>query len=310
MLKINHVMSAEISSGIFKDLLNYHINFSGEDVEIIESVNPVNGADIYHYHRPHLEKELLSNSVVTVHHDLEDTDKWLEFSKFKPRYSEAKRIICLNSNQEKYLNKVGLSDNVIIPHGYNNRIFSKPNKQKSIDKKLNIGVISKRYGRKVKGEAYLLELYKRLDNTKISFTFVGADRTFSSWKAREYGFETESFERLPYNCFGSLYRSIDCLLITSLYEGGPANIPEAIISSTPIVSTPIGMATDYIRDNINGIILTGDLDIDAEKINDLADCDNYHEFAKQAFLSADTALSWQDVVCSHIKLYKEIVEGN
>lgn len=306
-LIINHVMSAEISSGIFSDLLSYYKSFCDRDIKIIESVKPLEEADIYHYHRPHLESRLNKNSVVTVHHDLNDTDKWLSYEKFHDRYAEASTIFCLNKTQEKILHSKGLTHTRIIPHGYNKKIFNNIVTPKIIKDKVNIGVISKRYGRKVKGEAYLLELYKRLDSDRFKFIFVGEDRSISSWKAREYGFETECFERLPYSCFSNLYSNLNFLLVTSLYEGGPANIPEAIVSGTPIISTPIGMSNDYIQHGVNGILLTNNVDHDAEVISMHSEEVNYKRLSYGAFKQQRNAKTWEEVITMVSNEYRKLI---
>ncbi len=308
-LLINHVMSADTQSSIFTDILNYYKEFSGDDIKIIESIKPIDDADIYHYHRPHLEKELKNNSVVTVHHDIKDSDKWLAYDKFHDRYSEAKLVFCLNNSQQEILNKKGILNTVVIPHGYNSRIFTQATYPKKLQDKLKIGIISKRYERKVKGEAHILELYKRLNSKKFKFIFVGEGRSISARKARAYGFDTECFERLPYLCFNDLYKNIDILLITSLYEGGPANVPEAIISGTPIISTPIGMVLDYVIDGLNGAFLTGDYDIDAEIINSFADESKFNELSSNAFDYSNQALSWKEVITLIVEKYKELAEN-
>ncbi|WP_145577135.1 glycosyltransferase family 4 protein [Yersinia mollaretii] len=308
-LLINHVMSNETSSSIFTDILNYYKEFSGEDICIVESIRPINDADIYHYHRPHLEKELMSNSVVTVHHDIKDTDKWLAYEKFHDRYSEAKLVFCLNKSQQEILNEKGILNTFVIPHGYNSKILTPPKRPKKSNGKITIGIISKRYERKVKGEAHILELYKRLDSTKFKFIFVGEGRSISARKARTYGFETECFERLPYLCFNDLYKNIDILLITSLYEGGPASIPEAIISGTPIVSTPIGMALDYVVNGSNGIFLTGDYDSDMKNISSFTEESIFNEFSSNAFNCCNQALSWEQVISLFVGKYKELAEN-
>ncbi|WP_421173017.1 glycosyltransferase [Aeromonas sp. 601115] len=309
-LVINHVMSAEISSGIFSDLLSYYKSFCDRDIKIVETVKPIEHADIYHYHRPHLEEKLKKNSVVTVHHDLNDTDKWLSYDRFHDRYAEATVIFCLNKTQENLLHSKGLMHTKVIPHGYNSKIFSNISSPKTINGKVTIGIVSKRYGRKVKGEAYLLELYKRLDSEKFKFIFVGADRSISSWKAREYGFETEVFERLPYLCFGDLYKSLNFLLITSLYEGGPANIPEAIVSGTPIISNPIGMSNDYVQHNVNGILLTGNVDYDADIISSYSEENSYKRLSLGAIKQQKMAKTWEEVMRMTSSEYKKISKGN
>jgi glycosyltransferase involved in cell wall biosynthesis len=301
-------MSSTVYSGIFTDLLNYYNDFTDDDIDIIVTVTPIEGADIYHYHRPHLEKKLLENSVVTVHHDINDVDEWLNYEKFHERYSEAKLVFCLNTNQQNILREKGIKHTVLIPHGYNNKIFLEPKIKTLENEKINIGLISKRYGRKVKGEAYLYELMKRLDTEKFKFTFVGADRSISAFKASELGFETKCYERLPYVCFGDLYKNIHFLLMASLHEGGPANIPEAITSATPILATKVGMATDYINDKKNGLFLSGNYNIDALLLEKHSSKINYEILAKGAWQKRNEALTWQEVMKLTSKHYKTLVQ--
>lgn len=308
-LIVNHVMSSSISSGIFSDLINYYKMFCDNNIKIIESVKPIDTADVYHYHRPHLENRLKDSSVVTVHHDLSDTDKWLEYSKFHERYEEAKVVFCLNNIQQQFLNSQGIMHTQVIPHGYNKKIFQPIDTPKLYNDKLTIGVVSKRYGRKVKGEAYLLELFKRLDSNKFKFIFVGVDRSISALKAEKYGFEVECYEYLPYLCFGDLYKKINFLLMTSLYEGGPANIPEAIASGTPLLSMKIGMSNDYITHGVNGIFLSGDVDVDVGEIHKYSSDINYKKLAIGAFESQRDVLSWEEVMALSSKAYKKIAGG-
>jgi len=307
-LLVNHVMSADTPSKIFSDILNYYKEFCGEGITIIESVRPIEDADIYHYHRPHLESELKENSVVTVHHDINDSDKWLSYEKFHERYKEAKIVFCLNKDQQNILNQKGILHTVVIPHGYNKNIFSRPEKPKVKKEKITLGIVSKRYDRKVKGEAHILELYKRLDSNKFKFLFVGEGRSISSRKAMSYGFEVECFERLPYLCFNDLYKNIDILLITSLYEGGPANVPEAIISGTPIISTPIGMVLDYVTNGGNGAFLTGNYNHDADLISSFTEEYAFEKLALNAFSCSDQAMSWEEVIIAITSKYKELME--
>lgn len=303
---LNHVMSSDISSGIFSDLIAYSRQYSDDEVEIKVSTKPINGCDIYHYHRPHLETCLLRNSVVTVHHDLNDDDKWHLFENFEKQYRQAAKVICLNSIQQSILNEKGIKNTVVIPHGFNQHIFSAENKP--VRDVINLGVVSKRYGRKVKGEALLYDLMKRLDRSRIRFTFVGKDRTQDCWKARDLGYKAEAFERLPYKVFGSLYKSLDALLIPSIFEGGPANVPEAISTGTPLIAKPVGMIPDYLDDS-RGVFLTGNPDTDASNINEFAKNKEYQESIKfEAYLNSGNAMTWEQVTKKQFSLYRELVK--
>lgn len=303
---LNHVMSSDLGSGIFSDLIAYSRQYSDPNDEIRVSNKPIEGCDVYHYHRPHLEKKLVKNSVVTVHHDLNDDDKWHLFENFEKQYRQAEKVICLNTIQKSILKEKGIKNTVVIPHGFNEHIFTAENKP--VRNVINIGVVSRRYGRKVKGEALLYDLMKRLDRKSVRFTFVGKDRTQDCWKARDLGYQAQVFERLPYKVFGSLYQSLDALMVPSIFEGGPANVPEAISTGTPLIAKPVGMIPDYLEES-RGIFLTGNPDVDAKNINRYAQDKEFQESIKfEAYLNASKAMTWEQVTKQQFSLYQGMVK--
>ena len=307
---VNHVMSNDVQSSIFNSILSYFNKYTDNDVKIVTSIAPIDGADVYHYHRPNLEKNIQKNSVITVHHDLNDNDEWLSIEKFIPKYKQAKKIICLNTLQKGLLHQYGIDNTVVIPHGVNRDIFKyieRPLKEGK-DRK-NILITSKRYPRKVKGEAYLYELLRYLDVDKIHFVLVGENRSLDVDYFVKYGCSVEWHEYVPYRMFGNLYHSADFLLMCSYYEGGPANIPEAVASGLPIICNPIGMAKDFVDDMDNGIYLTMDPKKDAETINSYLG-DQYRELKQKAEKeeTRSRAIGWDEVVFRNIEIYREIAK--
>ncbi|WP_084455327.1 glycosyltransferase family 4 protein [Comamonas composti] len=311
---INHVMSKDIDSGIFSAILSYFKKYSPDWIEHIESTLPINNADIYHYHRPHLETKLKENSVCTVHHDLNDLDIWHSRQRFIPRYNESSAVICLNSTQKEILKiDEGLKEDklYIVPHGYNNEVLRRTTKTRDSTKKFTIGIASRRYGRRVKGEAYLSELVKRLDPDIIKFVLVGQDRSIDAVDFRSLGFEVDVFERLPYRIFQGFYSEIDALLMCSSHEGGPANIPEALATGTPVFSTPIGMSLDFIKHEENGLFLTLDPDEDAELIEKNAkNIDLFRVIESKCQEYSSNIPTWRDSIFGNLKIYSKIIEKN
>ncbi|WP_210165741.1 glycosyltransferase family 4 protein [Rhizobium sp. YS-1r] len=298
-------MSSDLKSGIFSDFLGYLAENGGDDISHITTIAPLPDADVYHFHRPQLEDRLPANSVVTVHHDLAESDPWLDFSRFSQPYKDAGRIVCLNSQQYRWLTMRGYERLEIIPHGYNAR-FLHPIKRGSRPK-IILGLASRRYGRRVKGEALLFEIAKRLPPDKFGFLLVGPGRTQEAHFLLNFGFETRVFEHLPYRLFQRFYQEIDALLILSWYEGGPACIPEAIATATPIISTSVGMAPDYLKQGTNGILLKRNPDVDAEQIRTLADDPAFHEVLnKGAHDLSNTAISWMEVSMRYHRIYREV----
>jgi len=304
-------MSNDVHSGIFDAIIGYFKKYRPHGAELYVTKYPVKGMDVYHYHRPNLETELKQKSVVTVHHDLEDTDPWFDSSIYIERYHEAEKVICLNALQSKLLEvHEGLDNTVIIPHGVNTDIFSP--KLRDIPKgKLTIGIVSKRYGRRVKGEALLKELYKRLNPDKIRFVFVGEGRSIDAVEAESYGIEATVYEDLAYSMFDQLYAELDLLLIPSLFEGGPANVPEAIYTRLPIIGRKIAMIDDFVVEGENGYFLTGNPDEDADLINQLADNEN-NIFSNLLFKINKTPTkvpTWREVVDRHFSVYQGVMES-
>ena len=321
---VNHVMSRNIDSGIFNAILGYFNQFGSTNFEHITSVSPIEDAQIYHYHRPHLEEKLRPNSVCTVHHDLNDPDPWHAKFRFIPRYMESKAVICLNNTQKEILMTHGLPVEklYVVPHGYHseyltpksNNFFQKASiikEQGAHTKKITLGIASRRYGRRVKGEAYLLELAKRLDPNYFNFIFVGQDRTLSAIAMRNLGYDAIAYERLPYRMFQSFYEMIDILIMCSSHEGGPANAPEALATGTPMFSSCLGIPKDVILDEENGLFLTLDPDYDAEKIMDICvfKPEKLEKIMTNAHKSTSRALTWEQSILGNLNAYSDILNS-
>lgn len=54
---------------------------------------------------------------------------------------------------------------------------------------------------------------------------------------------------------GDLYAALDAYLVSSRQEGGPNAVLESMATGVPLVSTPVGQATDLIQDGRNGFLV-------------------------------------------------------
>jgi len=72
-------------------------------------------------------------------------------------------------------------------------------------------------------------------------------------KARGVPFVHRQFEN-PEEV-GTLYPALDAYLVSSRQEGGPNAILESMAMGVPLVSTPVGQATDLIRDGENALLV-------------------------------------------------------
>ncbi len=309
---VNHVLSSNVESSIFNAIFDYHRRFAPQGAQIRVSAESLPDATLYHYHRPHLEPCLSQPAVVTVHHDLTDPDPWLALSRFLPRYREAKLVVCLNRTQQALLARHGINHTVVISHGYNGDVLrpktTKPRDQRS-DGKITFGFLSRYYDRRVKGEAYLSDLVKALDAERIAFILVGRRRNVTAEQLSRLGYEVRCYQHLPYALFQDLYEAIDYLLVTSNFEGGPASLPEAMATHTPIISTRVGFAPDFLDDGQTGLLLTGVVDEDAPRILRLTDPSDplTRALDEGAPTLAATCPTWREVVQSHFEAYLDLL---
>ncbi|WP_226662011.1 glycosyltransferase family 4 protein [Microbulbifer aggregans] len=305
---VNHVMSSDMHSAIFDALLGYFQSLKSPCFEHLVTVDPDPDVDVYHFHRPNLAKDIPNKSISTVHHDLNDGDAWLDASNFVNAYKKNAVVACLNSQQAKILREdYGIEQTVVIPHGVNKSLFDEmviKEERLPFGEKITLGVLSKRYGRKVKGEFRLYEIAKRLDPNRFNFILVGDGRMKDYQILRRLGFDVLCYSYLPYELMPQIYNELDGLLMLSNYEGGPASLPEAIYSRTPIFSTRVGMAIDLIdpESNLNGIFLKENFDEMANQI-------------KEYFMEGSDPVSftkipdWKDVVGKYENVYLRVL-GN
>lgn len=311
---VNHVMSSDVKSDIFDSIIKYLRNFGDPNFTQIVSVKPIEGADVYHYHRVNLENSLMPNSVTTVHHDLDDNDHFFKSKNFIEHYRECAGIICLNKTQIQRLEGFGIPSEklVHIPHGFNSKVLApkKTQVESRLNQKINIGMISRRYRRRVKGDAYLFELAKRLSPSDFEFTLVGRDRTLTAVELRRLGFECSAYDKFPYKMIQSFYEEIDILLMCSLFEGGPANIPEGIATQTPIFSSKIAMANDMISHGHNGIFLTMNPESDGAMLQTYALNEKklLIQLAKKTKKYKSTAINWARVAALHTDFYGKLCD--
>ena len=310
MLTVNFVVSKELGSRIFHDIFRRFADHDPLSLNVLVTTGPEPAADIHHYHRPQLEKALVPGSVVTVHHDLREIDPSLDFSNFHALYASAAAIICLNADQQRYLARAGLTRTTIIPHGYDPAVLRKRRRRYDPHRKLRLGIFSRRYARRVKGEAYLLELAQRLDPRRFEFALVGLGRSVEAEALTRLGFHVEARDYLPYHLFGDLYDGIDFLLSLSWYEGGPASIPEALAAGAPVIAHRVGMAGDMIADRLNGLFLSGDLGCDVALFEALAAnagalCESLFEGAA----AASDVITWSEVIDQHVALYQRLIDA-
>lgn len=286
-------MSSYKQSSIFNAIISYFEEYLKHDI-IITNKEVHTGIDVYFYFRPHLSKKIKKNSVITVHHDLEDDG--YDNKLFIEQYRQATHIVCLNTNQYKYLNNLGFNNLHIIPHGYNeNFSFKKEFKDKH---KLDLGIVSKKYSRGVKGEALLKSLSLAFSPDEFTFTFIGEDREADAVRFSDKGFVSRHVKTSTYqDIINGYIKYIDVLLILSEHEGGPACLQEGLATSIPVVSTKVGASLDFIEEGVNGFLVDNHPDSISKALHYIKiNYKHFFDVAKKHNVENKDLITWEEVV--------------
>lgn len=123
--------------------------------------------------------------------------------------------ICMSSTYSDLLKANGIDTVLTIPPGVDHTRFQP---------KLRIGVVGRTYHTGRKGEALIAQL---MDMDCIDWHFTG-----SGWP--------RPGRHVPDDELPDFYRSMDYILVPSLYEGGPMCVPEALSVGTPVIASAVG----------------------------------------------------------------------
>jgi glycosyltransferase involved in cell wall biosynthesis len=303
---VNSVYSSDVMSVIFDAIQHYFCEYSGEDVLFRASARPLDGADVYHYHRVFEESTVRHPSIATVHHDLGYSTIAHTMESYIENYRKVDFVVCLNTTQQKILNENGINCTCVIPHGVNEKLFHRKKRRVVKDGAYRLGILSKRYGNSVKGEKWLLEVFEWLPKDSFRLVLVGQTRSRDAAAFERCQVECEIYDHLPYRLYPALYDSLDFLGIASVLEGGPANVPEAIATGTPILSRKVGFVPDLIHDGETGLLLPHEPADAARMLQEV--CENKGGICERLFEGAynqPPPPTWREIV----GFYKTVLQA-
>ena len=299
---VNYVYTGRVT-GIFHDIFKRYQKYSDDvGVNLIASSEPIDNADLYHYHRPNKCVEFRKNFVITQHFDIDDPYQRIDKADYIKKLKACKQIICLNDRDYQRFCSLGFSC-TLIEHGIDSDLeWEKTKNQNNL---VNIGVVAKRYRDGRKGELYLLKLARRLDRKRFGFVFFGSGWFNVVWKLRLIGFRVKYFENQSYFKLPEIYRDINILYIGSIYEAGPANLQEAVESGTFLLAHPVGAVPDYFEMQQSGQILSFDYNNDIKSIELLYSL----VISKQSPSFRKETITWRRNFMKHVHLYNRLING-
>ena len=234
-----------------------------------EFVSLVNQCDIVHALIPPVKDSIIPYENPKVIPCIYHVIDWENDFQLPPTINT---IMTISKEWESYIVSKGIEKASIktIHNGVNSNVF----------KPLNEGVIANyRESLTPEKNLFLIGFFgKYTSNTNdrkgietlLEFIFLTSDKTFKQeikiiltgpgWS--EYlDKNTQLAERTIYRPYLNekdlvkTYNVLDAYLITSNTEGGPATLLEAMACGTAVITTPVGMAIDIVRNKENGVLI-------------------------------------------------------
>jgi glycosyltransferase involved in cell wall biosynthesis len=84
---------------------------------------------------------------------------------------------------------------------------------------------------------------------KIEVILSGRNRNFLTYNFLNLGVKYRYFSMVPLEIINELYNCLDLYIVTSRYEGGPRSIIECALTRTPVISTRVGIAPEFMDSN-------------------------------------------------------------
>jgi teichuronic acid biosynthesis glycosyltransferase TuaC len=235
----------------------------------------------------------------------------------KAALKRIRHMVTVSSDlKQKIFSMTGISQVEVIPNGADPRTFQPVNKVEArrkldlpLDKKI---VLFVGHLIEVKGVDYLLRAMCRLREKQASLFLVGEGNLRSSLVAmsRDLGLEEKCTfvgER-PHDEIPLWLCAADCLVLSSLSEGLPTILVEAMFCNTPIVATDVGGVREIIDDGRTGLLVRSKEPLEiAHAIQRLL---NNAEFAshlaEQARSDAMDRLSWKTNATRMLGVYRAV----
>jgi glycosyltransferase involved in cell wall biosynthesis len=99
-------------------------------------------------------------------------------------------------------------------------------------------------------EIFLKIILDMIENgQKIEVVLCGRNRQFLIENFNKMGVKYHYFSMVPLETINELYNCLDLYIVSSRYEGGPRSIIECALTRTPVISTKVGIALDFMDAN-------------------------------------------------------------
>jgi len=196
--------------------------------------------------------------VATIHHidkDYLSEGKYNRQFKFIKKYATFIHSICPQTTLD--IEKIGLFKPIITKYLWVKEPQFYPIKQKiELRQKYDIDGESFVIGnfqndKKSKSPEIFLKIVLDMigNGRKIEVILCGRNREFLIDNFKKLGIKFQYYQMVPLNIINELYNCLDLYIVTSKYEGGPRSIIECALTKTPVISSRVGIAKEFMDKN-------------------------------------------------------------
>lgn len=165
----------------------------------------------------------------------------------------------------------------------------------------------------VKDYPFMVEICKRVSerNSRIRFELAGDGPELDAiiQRVEEHGLQSKFTIRGFQEEMNSFYRSLDLYLNTSLHEGIPMSVLEAMAHGVPIVAPKVGGLSEMIENGVQGFLLeTRDAGEFAERcLRIYADEHLRRQMGKAAREKVEKDFSVERMASQYFRLYQDVL---
>lgn len=213
-------------------------------------------------------------------------------------------IYCTGMNQVQYLKKIGVQNVIWQPSGVREDFFERPNNQEKEYDVIAVGSLFK-----VKNFDLLLDIATLRPN--YQFIIVGDGNMKEHLLQRCQAENIINVKFAGYLLDEKLinaYDSSKIFLSTSLTEGTPTSMMEAMVRGLPVITTPSNDYSQIIKQHVNGNIVEFDKFKIAETIDNILTNEELYISMSQHNKNVAYRFGWENVANNITKLMEESLE--
>ena len=103
------------------------------------------------------------------------------------------------------------------------------------------------------------------------------------------------------------YQAADVFVYTSLYENFGQTLLEAAAAGLPIISTPVGIASEIVIDGETGFLVSDDPKMISERIRQLNDVSTRIEFGGRIKEIVKGKFDWSNIIDQYLEIYQHLL---